>query len=110
MKNKIIVGHHHRRPVFVWLPQLTHPSGVPGWRLPCPRCKSTKHVIVKGWTQEGSRRGILRDSCCDIVGKYYFCGMCDENNKSKPKASVAPNAEGSNIILFEFTTLKGSTL
>ncbi|CAN0283801.1 unnamed protein product, partial [Ectocarpus sp. 4 AP-2014] len=36
----------------------------------------------KGWTQKGSRRAILPDSCCDLLGKYYMCHRCMETNKS----------------------------
>ncbi|CAM9602160.1 unnamed protein product, partial [Hapterophycus canaliculatus] len=86
MRKTIRVEDHHLRPVFVWLPEFTHPRGVTGGRFPCPRCKTTKDVIVKGWTQKGSRRAILRNSCCDLLGKFYRCNGCAERNKSKPKA------------------------
>ncbi|CAM9418978.1 unnamed protein product [Pylaiella littoralis] len=43
-RSNIIVGHHHRRPVFVRLPESTHPCGVPDGRLPCPLCKSTPNM------------------------------------------------------------------
>ena len=96
MRKSFNVAHFHLRPVFVWLPELTQPRGVTDGRLPCPRCKSAKDVIVKGWTQKGSRRAILPDSCCDLLGKYYMCHRCMENNKSKPKAS------GLHAVLCEF--------
>lgn len=44
--------HFHLRPVFVWFPELTQPRAVPDERLPFRRCKCTKHVIVKGYTQK----------------------------------------------------------
>jgi len=87
MLRKIDVSDHHLRPVFLWLPELSHPRAVPGGRPPCPRCKHNNQVIVKGWTQKDSRRAILRDSCCDLLGKFYLCRACVEKNTHVSKAS-----------------------
>lgn len=86
MRATINVSDHHLRPVFVWLPEFTHPRALPEGRPPCPRCKSTDNVVVKGWTQN-SRRAILRDSCCDLLGYFYKCNACEQKNKDKPQAS-----------------------
>ena len=86
-RNTVNVGDHHLRSVFVWVPELTHPRGLPDGRPPCPRCKTTRDVVVKGWTQKLTRRAVLRDSCCDLLVYFYHCRNCAENNKGKPKAS-----------------------
>jgi len=76
---------HHLRSVFVWIPEFSFPHALPGGRPPCPRCKTTAHVVVKGFTQKDSRRAILRDSCCDLLGYFYHCNGCQSKNKDKPK-------------------------
>lgn len=75
----------HLRSVFVWIPEFTFPTAFPDGRPPCPRCKTTKHVIAKGFTQKESRRAILRDSCCDVLGYFYHCHGCQNKNKGKDK-------------------------
>ena len=84
-RNMVNVGHHHLRSVFVWVPEQTHPRGLQEGRPPCPRCKTTRDVVVKGWTQKLTRRAVLRGSCCDLLDYFYTCRDCGENNKGKPK-------------------------
>ena len=74
---------HHLRSVFVWTPEITFPAAFPKGRPPCPRCKTTFRVSAKGFTQKESRRAILRNSCCDLLGYFYHCHGCKSNNKGK---------------------------
>ena len=85
MRNTVNVGDHHLRSVFAWVPELNHSRGLPGERPPCPRCKTTRDVVVKGWTQKMTRRAVLRGSCCHPLGYFYKCRNRGENNKEKPK-------------------------
>lgn len=89
MRATIQVKDHQLRSVFVWLPELSHPHAVRGRRPPCPRCRTNHRLIVKGWTQQGPRRAILRDSCCDLLCKYYLCHACVEKNERLPNPSAA---------------------
>eukprot|EP00904_Undaria_pinnatifida_P012833 jgi/Undpi1/8680/HiC_scaffold_25.g11145.m1 len=79
---------HHLRSVFVWIPEFTFPAASPEGRPPCPRCKTTSRVIAKGFTQKESRRAILRNFCCDLLGYFYHCHGCKSNNKGKEKGST----------------------
>jgi len=56
---------HHLRSIFVWIPEYSFPHALVEGRPPCPRCDTAKNVIAKGFS---SRRAILRDSCCDLLG------------------------------------------
>lgn len=85
MRKTLNVGDHHLRSVFVCIPELTHPQSLPDGRPPCPRCKTTHRVIIKGSTQKLSRRAIMRDACCDLLGYFYKCQQYEEDNKDKPK-------------------------
>ncbi|CAN0362658.1 unnamed protein product [Pylaiella littoralis] len=64
----------------------------PEGRQPCPRCKTTSHVIAKRFTQKESRRAVLRDSCCDLLGFLHHCHGCESKNQGKPKNSKVPES------------------
>lgn len=59
-----------------------------GGRPPCPRCKTSKDVISKGWMQHGSRVATLRNGFCDLTTYWYQCRKCQGYNKSKCRVSV----------------------
>ena len=82
---------HHLRYVFVWTPVFTFPTAFPEGRLPCPRCETTSRVIAKGFTQKESRRDILRNSCCNLLGYFYHGHGCKSNNKGKEKVRLEYN-------------------
>lgn len=88
MLKTLNVEDFHLRGVFVWIPEFTFPHAFPEGRPPCPRCKTASHVIAKGFTQKESRRGVLRDSCCDLLGFSYHCHGCESKNHGKPKARI----------------------
>ena len=73
------VDGHHLRSALLKVPQLMHPRGY--GRAPCPRCKTRRDVVVKGWLQKLTRRAVL----LDVLGYLYECRNCVEN-KGKPKA------------------------
>ena len=58
-RNTVNVGDHHLRFVFVWVLEQTHPRGLPEERPPCPRYKTARYVVIKGWTQKLTRRAVL---------------------------------------------------
>eukprot|EP00903_Cladosiphon_okamuranus_P019959 g18342.t1 len=92
MLKTVNLEDHHLRSIFVWIPELSFPHAFPEGRLPCPRCESTTNVIVKGFTQKCSRRAILRDSCCDLVGYFYHCNGCQRKNKGVSKDQRVPES------------------
>ena len=74
----LVSDHYYRRPCFVWMVELACRRHFPG-RLHCPVCKSIRGSKRKEWC---SRRAILRDGPCDIIGIVYKCIACA---KGKPK-------------------------
>lgn len=88
MLKSLKLEDHHLRSVFVWIPEFTFPRAFPEGRPPCPRCMTTSQVIAKGFTQRESRRAVLRDSCCDLLGYFYHCKGCESNNKGKAKVRL----------------------
>lgn len=82
MLKTVKLEDHHLRSILVWVPEYSFPHALPEGRPPCPRCKTTVNVIAKGFT---SRRAILRDSYCDLLGYLYHCNGCENKNKGKDK-------------------------
>lgn len=81
-----------RRPIFVWRPEVAFPDAFEGGRPPCPRCKTSKDVISKGWMQHGSRVATLRNGFCDLTTYWYQCRKCQGYNKSKCRGERVPEA------------------
>eukprot|EP00904_Undaria_pinnatifida_P000542 jgi/Undpi1/10489/HiC_scaffold_29.g12939.m1 len=79
---------HQLCSVFVWIPELTFPAAFSKGRPPCPRRKTTSRVIAKGFTQKESRRAILRNYCCDLLGYFCHCHGYKSNNMGKEKSAV----------------------
>lgn len=67
MKVVVDVDHFEKPSIVLSRSELACPKASQGGRMPCPRCETPGHIIAKGWVEYGSRRGIMRNSSCDLM-------------------------------------------